>query len=49
MNPLSYEVNALRGLPIGLPANLPPGFAVLADSSAAAITVAALLLPRLAK
>jgi hypothetical protein len=39
----------LRGLLIGLPANLPLDFAVLAGSSAAAITVASLLLPRLAK
>jgi ABC-2 type transport system permease protein len=49
VNPLSYEVNALRGLLIGLPANLPLDFAVLAGASVAAITVAALLLPRLAK
>jgi ABC-2 type transport system permease protein len=49
VNPLSYEVSALRGLLIGLPTNLALDFAVLAGASVAAITVAALLLPRLAK
>jgi ABC-2 type transport system permease protein len=49
VNPLSYEVNALRGLLIGLPTNLALDFGVLAGATAAAITVASLLLPRLAK
>jgi ABC-2 type transport system permease protein len=49
VNPLSYEVNALRGLLIGLPTNLALDFAVLAGATTAAITVASLLLPRLAR
>ena len=49
VNPLSYEVNALRGLLIGLPANLPLDFAVLGGATVAGITVSSLLLPRLAK
>jgi ABC-2 type transport system permease protein len=49
VNPLSYEVSALRGLLIGLPTNLLLDFGVLAGATVAAITVAALLLPRLAK
>jgi ABC-2 type transport system permease protein len=49
VNPLSYEVNALRGLLIGLPTNLALDFGVLAGATTAAITVASLLLPRLAK
>jgi ABC-2 type transport system permease protein len=49
VNPLSYEVNALRGLLIGLPTNLPLDFAVLAGSTVAGVTVSSLLLPRLAK
>ncbi len=36
VNPLSYEVNALRGLLIGLPTNLPLDFAVLAGATVAA-------------
>jgi ABC-2 type transport system permease protein len=43
------EVNALRGLLIGLPTNLALDFGVLAGATTAAITVASLLLPRLAK
>jgi len=49
VNPLSYEVNALRGLLTGLPTNLPLDFAALAGATTAGITVAALLLPRLPK
>jgi ABC-2 type transport system permease protein len=49
VNPLSYEVNALRGLLIGLPTNLALDFGVLAGATTAAITVASLLLSRLAK
>ena len=49
VNPLSYEVNALRGLLIGLPTNLPLDFAVLGGATVAGITVSSLLLPRLAK
>ncbi len=49
VNPLSYEVNALRGLLIGLPTNLPLDFAVPAGATVAGITVSSLLLPRLAK
>jgi ABC-2 type transport system permease protein len=48
-NPLSYEVDALRGLLLGLPTNLALDFVVLAGATTAAITVASLLLPRLAK
>jgi ABC-2 type transport system permease protein len=49
VNPLSYQVEALRGLLIGLPARLPLDFAVLAGSSALTIAVASALLGRLAK
>ncbi len=49
VNPLSYEVSALRGLLIGLPTNLALDFGVLAGATTVAITVASLLLPRLAK
>jgi ABC-2 type transport system permease protein len=48
-NPLSYEVDALRGLLVGIPANLWLDTGVLAGSTVAGITAAALLLPRLAK
>jgi ABC-2 type transport system permease protein len=49
VNPLSYEVNALRGLLLGPPAALGLDIAVLAFSAAAGITTAAKLLPRLAR
>ena len=49
INPLSYQVEALRGLLIGTPARLALDFAVLAGSAAVAIVVAAALLPRLAR
>jgi ABC-2 type transport system permease protein len=48
-NPLSYEVDALRGLLIGIPADLWLDTTVLACATAAGITAAALLLPRLAR
>jgi ABC-2 type transport system permease protein len=49
INPLSYEVEALRGLLLGVPARLPLDFAVLAVALLAGITTAATLLPRLAR
>jgi ABC-2 type transport system permease protein len=48
-NPLSYEVDGLRGLLIGTPAHVPLDFAVLIVASVLSITTAAALLPRLAK
>ncbi|HEY0717685.1 MAG TPA: ABC transporter permease, partial [Streptosporangiaceae bacterium] len=48
-NPLSYEVDALRGLLIGIPTNLGLDLGVLAGATVAAIAAAAMLLPRLAK
>jgi ABC-2 type transport system permease protein len=49
VNPLSYEVDALRGLLIGTPAHLWLDAAVLVGSTIAGVTTAALLLPRLAR
>lgn len=49
INPLSYEVDGLRGLLIGTSANLPLDFAVLIVASVLSIWAAAALLPRLAK
>jgi ABC-2 type transport system permease protein len=49
VNPLSYEVDAVRGLLIGTPARLPLDFGVLAIAAAVAITVASALLPRLSR
>ena len=49
VNPLSYEVDALRNLLIGVPSNLALDIAVLIGSAVAAIIVASALLPRLAK
>jgi ABC-2 type transport system permease protein len=48
-NPLSYEVDALRGLLIGAPADLPLDLAVLVAATTAGIAAAAALLPRLAR
>jgi ABC-2 type transport system permease protein len=48
-NPLSYEVEALRGMLLGTPARLPLDFAVLVAALLVGITTAALLLPRLAR
>ncbi|WP_037074741.1 ABC transporter permease [Pseudonocardia spinosispora] len=49
INPLSYEVEALRGLLIGTPARLGLDFLVLVVSAALMISIAAALLPRLAR
>lgn len=49
VNPLSYEVSALRGLLIGTPANLWLDFGVLLGSSIVGICAAAALLGRLAR
>jgi len=49
VNPLSYQVDALRGLLIGTPAHLWLDAAVLVGSTIAGVTTAALLLPRLAR
>jgi ABC-2 type transport system permease protein len=48
INPLSYEVEALRGLLIGTPTTMWLDVVVLAGATIASITCAALLLPRLA-
>jgi ABC-2 type transport system permease protein len=48
-NPLSYEVDALRGLLLGIPAHLGADFGVLAVAAAVGVTTASLLLGRLAK
>jgi ABC-2 type transport system permease protein len=48
VNPLTYQVEALRGLLIGWPTNLLLDTAVLVGSTLASITCASLLLPRLA-
>ena len=49
VNPLSYEVDALRGLLIGAPANVALDVAVLVAATVAGICAAAGLLPRLAR
>ena len=49
VNPLSYEVDALRGLLIGAPASIPLDLAVLVAATVAGICAAAGLLPRLAR
>jgi ABC-2 type transport system permease protein len=49
VNPLSYEVSALRGLLIAVPTNLVLDAGVLTGATVAGITVASLLLPRLAR
>src|SRR6201994_1060689 len=49
VNPLSYEVDALRGLLLGTPAALPLDFAVLVGTAVLGIAVASALLPRLAR
>ncbi|MFJ4688960.1 ABC transporter permease [Streptomyces sp. NPDC091377] len=48
-NPLSYEVDALRGLLIGTPSHLALDFGVLAFAAAVGIAVASSLLGRLAR
>ncbi|MFI9158885.1 ABC transporter permease [Kitasatospora aureofaciens] len=49
VNPLSYQVDALRGLLIGTPSHLPLDFAVLAAATLAGIAAASALLGRLAR
>jgi ABC-2 type transport system permease protein len=49
VNPLSYEVDALRGLLIGVPTNLALDVAVLVAAAVAGVIVSSALLPRLAK
>jgi len=49
VNPLSYEVDALRGLLIGVPTNLALDVGVLVFAAVAGVIVASALLPRLAK
>jgi ABC-2 type transport system permease protein len=49
INPLSYEVNALRKLLLGLPGNVAVDFAVLLFSAACGITAATALLRRLVR
>ncbi|WP_037852297.1 ABC transporter permease [Streptomyces sp. NRRL S-340] len=48
-NPLSYQVDALRGLLLGTPAHLAPDFAVLVGAAAAGVAAASALLGRLAR
>jgi ABC-2 type transport system permease protein len=48
-NPLSYEVDALRGLLIGTPAHLGIDFTVLAVATVVGVATSAALLPRLAR
>ncbi|HEY3692711.1 MAG TPA: ABC transporter permease, partial [Pseudonocardiaceae bacterium] len=49
INPLGYEVDALRGLLIGAPAQLGLDFGVLILASAIMISIASALLARLAR
>jgi ABC-2 type transport system permease protein len=49
VNPLSYEVNALRGLLLGTPAAIGLDLTVLVVAAPAGITVASALLPRLTR
>jgi ABC-2 type transport system permease protein len=49
INPLGYEVDALRGLLIGTPANLGLDFGVLVVAAAVLISIASALLPRLTR
>jgi ABC-2 type transport system permease protein len=49
VNPLSYEVDALRGLLLGTPAHLALDFGVLIVAAALGITAASALLGRLAR
>ncbi|MEY9844657.1 ABC transporter permease [Streptacidiphilus sp. MAP5-3] len=48
-NPLSYEVDALRGLLLGTPSHLATDFGVLALATALGVTAASMLMGRLAK
>jgi ABC-2 type transport system permease protein len=49
INPLSYEVDALRGMLLGTPAALALDFGVLVGTAVLGIGVASALLPRLAR
>jgi ABC-2 type transport system permease protein len=49
VNSLSYEVNALRRLLLGLPGNLAADFAALLLATVVGIAAASLLLGRLAR
>jgi len=49
VNPLTYEVEGLRGLLIGTSTSLWLDFGVLALATVAGITASSLLLPRLAR
>jgi ABC-2 type transport system permease protein len=49
VNPLSYEVNALRGLLIGMPSNLVVDVGVLAVAAVLGVMAASLLLRRLVR
>jgi ABC-2 type transport system permease protein len=49
INPLSYEVNALRRLLLGMPGNLWLDFGVLSLAAVLGVTVASSLLGRLAR
>ena len=49
VNPLSYEVDALRGLLVGTEATITLDFGVLVVAAAFMITVASALLPRLSR
>lgn len=49
INPLSYEVEALRGLLVGTPARLGLDFGVLVLAAVVMISIAAALLPRLTR
>ena len=49
INPLSYEVNALRRLLLGTPGNLLVDFGVLVFALVLGVTVAAAILPRLVR
>ncbi|GAA0941497.1 ABC transporter permease [Nonomuraea longicatena] len=49
VNPLSYQVDALRGLLLGMPSYLALDLVVLLGAAAAGITAASCLLPRLAR
>jgi ABC-2 type transport system permease protein len=49
INPLSYEVDALRGLLLRTPSDLPLDYLVLAVAAALGVLTASALLPRLAR
>ena len=49
VNPLTYEVDALRGLLIGTPSHLPLDFAVLSVAVVAGVATASSLVGRLAR